>query len=132
MASSDPWITLRRDEAACGAALRRPCTELFMARGQASGLAAGFILLAPYGLAGAPYIAILAVAAEARGYGVGSQLLQFAEQRFHGRGHLFLLTSSFNQQAQEFYRRHGFEQVGELKDYSMAGHSELILHKALA
>jgi ribosomal protein S18 acetylase RimI-like enzyme len=74
----------------------------------------------------------VAVAAEARGQGVGSQLLRFAEQRFHGRGHLFLLVSSFNRQAQELYRRHGYEQVGELKDYCVAGHSELILHKGLA
>lgn len=132
MASSDPWITLKRDEAACRAVLSRPGNELFVARASESGLPAGFILLAPYGLAGSPYIASIAVAAEARGQGVGSELLRFAEQRFQGRGHLFLLVSSFNRQAQEFYRRHGYEQVGELKDYCVAGHSELILHKALA
>ncbi len=132
MASSEPWITLRRDEAACSAALRRPGNELFVARRRESGLPAGFILLAAYGLAGSPYIASVAVAAEARGQGAGSQLLQFAEQRFHGREHLFLLVSSFNKQAQGLYRRHGYEQVGELKDYCVAGHSELILHKALA
>lgn len=132
MASSEPWITLGRDRQACRAALSRPGAELFVARGQESGLPTGFILLAAYGLAGSPYIASVAVAAEARGRGVGSQLLQFAERRFHGREHLFLLVSSFNRQAQELYRRHGYEQVGELKDYCVAGHSELILHKALA
>lgn len=93
---------------------------------------AGFILLSPYGLAGSPYIASVAVAAEARGQGVGSQMLRFAERHFHGREHLFLLVSSFNRQAQELYRRHGYEQVGELKDYCVAGYAELILHKALA
>jgi ribosomal protein S18 acetylase RimI-like enzyme len=92
----------------------------------------GFVLLAPYGLAGSPYIASVAIAAEARGQGVGSQLLRFAEQHYRGRGHLFLLVSSFNRSAQELYRRHGYEQVGELRDYCVAGHSELILHKALA
>jgi ribosomal protein S18 acetylase RimI-like enzyme len=132
MASSEPWITLERDAKACGTALRRPGTELFLARRQESGAPVGFILLAPYGLAGSPYIAIVAIAAEARGKGVGSQLLRFAEQHYHGREHLFLLVSSFNRPAQELYRRHGYEQVGELRDYCVAGHSELILHKALA
>jgi ribosomal protein S18 acetylase RimI-like enzyme len=132
MACSDPWITLGRNLEACREALSRPGTELFVARRRESELPAGFILLAPYGLAGSPYIASVAVAAEARGQGVGSQLLRFAERRFHVRGHLFLLVSSFNRQAQELYRRHGYERVGELKDYCVAGHSELILHKALA
>ncbi|MGA3160271.1 MAG: N-acetyltransferase [Terracidiphilus sp.] len=132
MASSEPWITLKRNVEACREALGRPGTELFLARRQESGVPEGFILLAPYGLAGSPYITSVATAAEARGQGVGSQLLRFAEQHYHGRGHLFLLVSSFNRSAQELYRRHGYEQVGELRDYCVAGHSELILHKALA
>jgi len=132
MASSEPWITLERDAEACRAALRRPGTELFLARIQESGAPVGFILLAPYGMAGSPYIASVAIAAEARGQGVGSQLLRFAEQHYPGREHLFLLVSSFNRPAQELYRRHGYEQVGELRDYCVAGHSELILHKALS
>jgi ribosomal protein S18 acetylase RimI-like enzyme len=92
----------------------------------------GFILLAPYGLAGSPYIASIAVSADALGQSVGSQLMQFTERRFHDRSHLFLLVSSFNSRAQQFYRRHGYEFVGELKDYIVAGHSELIFHKRLA
>lgn len=93
--------------------------------------AVGFILLAPYGMAAEPYIASIAVAAEARGRGVGSQLLRFAEQHYAGRKHIFLLVSSFNDRAQELYRRHGYEFVGELKDYVVAGHSEFIFHKRL-
>ena len=129
MSSSEPWITLRRDLDGCRSALRRPGTELFVARSQ--GARAGFILLAPYGMAGSPYIASFAVAAEARGHGIGSALLRFAEERFIGRAHLFLLVSSFNQFACEFYSRQGFQFIGELKDYIVAGHSELILCKRL-
>ncbi len=131
MASSEPWITLRRDLAGCGETLARPGCELFLARRSDTAQRAGFILLSPYGLAGSPYIACFAMAAEARGCGVGSQLLRFAEQRYAGRRHLFLLVSSFNRRAREFYRRHGFECVGELKAYATAGHSELILHKGI-
>ena len=129
MASNEPWITLRRHLEDCRAALVRPGTELFVARDEK--LPVGFILLASYGLAGSPYITSIAVAENARGHGVGSQLLRFAEEYFAGRGSIFLLVSSFNQGAQHFYRQHGYEFVGELKDYVVAGHSEFILHKRL-
>ena len=62
---------------------------------------------------------------------VGSQLLVFAERHFCDRGHLFLLVSSFNREAQHFYSSHAYELVGELKDYIVGGHSELIFHKRL-
>ena len=131
MASSEPWITLQRDLQACRQVLNRPGTELFLARDQSS-RQLGFILLAPYGLAGSPYIASIAVSPEAQGHSVGSQLMHFAEQHFHDRSHLFLLVSSFNSRAQQFYRCHGCEFIGELKDYIVAGHSELLFHKRLA
>ena len=129
MSTNEPWITLRRDLEDCLAALCRPGTELFVARDRSR--PAGFVLVAPYGLAGSPYIAAIAVAAEARGRGIGSSLLRFAESHFPANGHFFLLVSSFNQGAQQLYRQHGYEMVGELKDYVVPGHSELILHKRL-
>jgi ribosomal protein S18 acetylase RimI-like enzyme len=130
MASNEPWITLRRDLDGCRATLDRAGTELFTARDQ-EGRALGWILLAPFGFAASPYIASIGVAPEARGQGVGSQLMTFAEQHFAGRGHLFLLVSSFNQRAQHFYREHGYQFIGELKDYIVPGHSELIFQKRL-
>jgi len=129
MASTEPWITLRRNLTGCREALSRPGTELFVARDKE--MPVGFILLAPHGMGGSPYIASIAAAAEARGRGVGSQLLRFAEERFAGRRHLFLLVSSFNRRAEQLYRRHGYEFIGELKDYVVPGHSELIFHKRL-
>jgi [ribosomal protein S18]-alanine N-acetyltransferase len=129
MAATEPWITLHRNLEGCRAALTRPGTDLFIA--WAEDHPAGFVLVASYGLAGSPYIASIAVAEEARGKGIGSQLLSFAEKHFAGRGHLFLLVSSFNQGAQQLYRRRGYEFVGELHDYVVPGHSELILHKRL-
>jgi [ribosomal protein S18]-alanine N-acetyltransferase len=129
MADSEPWITLGRDLEGCRAAVTRPGTELFVARDRLQ--AAGFVLVAPFGMAGSPYIASLAVMAEARGEGIGSELLRFAEERFAASGHIFLLVSSFNRGAERLYRQHGYEFVGELKDYVVTGHSELILHKRL-
>ena len=130
MASTEPWITFKRDLAGCRDTLLRPGTELLVAWQKESRL--GFILLAPYGLAGSPYVACLAVAAEARGQGVGSQLLRFAEERFADRAHIFMLVSSFNRRARNLYGRQGYEFVGELKDFIVAGHSELILHKRIS
>jgi ribosomal-protein-alanine N-acetyltransferase len=129
MASTEPWITIRPRLEDCHAALVRPGTELFVARDERRPV--GFILLAPYGLAGSPYIASIAVAGDSRGQGIGSQILRFAEEHFAGRGHLFLLVSSFNQRAQNLYRRHGYEFIGELHEYVVPGHSELIFHKRL-
>ncbi|HET7891509.1 MAG TPA: N-acetyltransferase [Candidatus Sulfotelmatobacter sp.] len=130
MAGSEPWLTLQRDFEQCRVFLDRPGTELFVAW-EGSRLA-GFLLLAAYGFAGSPYVASIGVAAEARGQGIGSQLLRFAENRFADRRTIFLLVSSFNHRAQKLYRRLGYEFVGELKDYLVPGHSELILQKRIS
>ena len=130
MASNEPWITLRRDVEGARAAMRRPGTELFVARDGPERL--GFLLLAPYGLAAAPYIASIAVDERARGRGVGSYMLRWAEQRYASRRNIFLLVSSFNTRAQQLYLRHGYEKVGDIHDYVVEGHSELIYRKRLA
>src|SRR5215467_9034986 len=80
MASTEPWLTLGRDEQSSFAALRIPGRELFIARD--GGQAVGFILLSPHGMASSPYIASIAVDAKARGAGIGTALLNFAERHF--------------------------------------------------
>ena len=132
MACSEPWITLGQELELCRQKVARPGTELFVTEGGAGRELAGFILLVPHGFAGSPYINSIAVASEARGRGVGAALLRFAEEHFAGRGQIFLLVSSFNSRAQKFYRREGYEYIGELKDYIVPGHSELIFGKRLA
>lgn len=42
---------------------------------------------------------------------------------------VFVCVSSFNTEARRLYLRLGYEPVGELKDYIVAGHSELLLRK---
>ena len=129
MASSEPWITLGRDHDSAYGAMRLPGRELFIAR--EGGQPVGFILLSPHGLAGSPYINSIAVDAKARGAGIGTALLNFAERHFAGRKHLFLLVSSFNKKAQSLYRRQGYCFVGELKGYVVPEHDELIFWKRL-
>lgn len=131
MVSIEPWITLQRDLEGCRATLSRPGTELFVARVRDTDEPLGFILLAPYGFAASPYIACFAVSPEAQKQRVGSRLLAFAEHLYCERGHMFLLVSSFNHRAQQFYIRHGYQPVGELSNYIVPGHSELIFHKPI-
>ncbi len=130
MATTDPWLTLGRDLEGCRRSVRRPGAELYIARRGNQPL--GFILLHPTGAMGQPYVASVAVAAEARGAGVGQRLLDFAEHRYPGRNHIFLCVSDFNAGARRLYERVGYEVVGELKDYVVPGYSELIMHKRLA
>lgn len=129
MAGTDPWITLHREIEECRATLRRPGRELFVAC--EAGRPLGFILIHPYGCAGSAYIVSIAVAESARGKGIGAQLLAFAERQAAGRRFIFLCVSSFNHRAQELYYRLGYKQVGELPDYVVEGHSELLLMKRL-
>lgn len=129
MASTDPWITLGRDVPRCMASLRRPHAELYLARRGDKRL--GFICLQEQGVAGSPYVVAIAVAAEARGLGVGTRLLRFAETRWPGVRGLFLCVSDFNTRARALYERFGFHLVGELVDYAAPGHSELLMEKPL-
>ncbi len=130
MSVNEPWITLKRGLESCRAAVRRPGTELFViSNGEQR---AGFVLLAEHGLAGSPYISSIAVDEAARSHGVGAELLRFAEERYRtAHRHIFLLVSSFNQRAQRFYEKYGYKKVGEIPDYVVTGHSEIILHKRL-
>jgi ribosomal protein S18 acetylase RimI-like enzyme len=129
MASSDPWITLGRDEASCASILRRPGSELLVARRGPERV--GFLLLAPAGLAGSPYVAAIAVAPEARGHGIGTLMLRAAEERVPGARSVFLCVSDFNTGARLLYERLGYRQVGVLEDYVVEGHAELIMRKRL-
>jgi ribosomal protein S18 acetylase RimI-like enzyme len=45
---------------------------------------------------------------------------------------VFLFVSSFNDKAQQFYRSLGYQRVGEVQDYVIRGHSELLMRKTIA
>lgn len=130
MASSEPWITLGRTLEQSRMVCSLPYAELFVARTDA-GLA-GFLLLFRRGLAGAPYIASVAVDPSHRSAGLGSILLDHAEALYRGECRfIFLCVSSFNTRARELYERRGYQKVGDLPDHIIDGHSELILRKRL-
>jgi [ribosomal protein S18]-alanine N-acetyltransferase len=130
MAASEPWITLRADEEQCLKACLHPEHLVFIAHD--CGQAAGLIVLHPRGLAGAPYIKSICISESFRGKGVGVSMILFSENLFRPDSrHIFLCVSSFNTRAQAFYKRLGYNKVGEFQDYIIRGASELLFHKPL-
>lgn len=129
MAKSEPWITLGRDRAAGLELLRNPRKRCFVVR--AGGARAGFLVLDLHGPLGG-YIQTIGVAPEMRGRGLGGAVLRWAEARmFKTHRNILLCVSSFNRGAQRLYRRAGYEVVGRLRDYVVAGHDEILMRKTL-
>lgn len=130
MAQSEPWITLRRGYDDALKLLTDPAKEVYVA--VAGGEVAGFIILHLHGPFSG-YLQTIAVAPEWRNRGLGRKLIAFAEERiFRETPNVFLCVSSFNTAAQRLYLRLGYERVGELKDYIVQGHSEILMRKTLA
>ena len=130
MANSEPWITLGRDYKASIETLSVPSKEVYLAMVKEE--IAGFTILNMQG-GFIGYVQTLCVASEWRNKGIGSQLMAFAEQRiFKETPNVFICVSSFNPKALKFYQDLGYEVVGELKDYIVAGHSEILLRKSIS
>ena len=129
MADSEPWITLRRDYAASLKLVTDPTRETYVALAEDAFV--GFVTLVMQG-AFVGYIQTLAVMPDWRNHGIGSQLLAFAEKRiFEESPNVFICVSSFNPDARRLYRRLGYQVVGELPDYVVAGKAEILLRKTI-
>lgn len=127
MAATEPWLTLGRTVEQSLEILRDPAREVYVAG--SNGNIGGFVVLS---LAGpfAGYIQSVLVASDERGRGIGTQLIAFAEERiFTVSPNVFLCVSSFNRGARRLYERLGYQYVGELADYLVRGHSELLFRK---
>lgn len=127
MAASDPWRTLGRSAESCLAVLKDSSKERYAAlQGDTF---AGFVILNLRG-AFVGYLQTVFVAPAARGGGVGTALVNFAEERiFSAHVNVFLCVSAFNTGAQRLYERLGYTRVGVLTDYLAVGQSELLLRK---
>jgi predicted GNAT family acetyltransferase len=129
MAASEPWRTLERGYEESLALVRDAARETWVAR--RAGALVGFAVLQMKG-AFVGYVQTVCVAPEVRGAGIGSRLLAFVERRiFRESPNVFLCVSSFNGDARRLYDRLGYEPVGELRDYIVPGHSELLLRKTI-
>jgi len=128
MASSEPWVTLGRTIEASRRLLNDPTREVYLARDNASPV--GFVVLTLVGPFSG-YVQSIAVVPGARGRGIGSALLRCAEERiFAASPNVFVCVSSFNGRARDLYERAGYRLIGELDDYLVRGHSELLFRKS--
>jgi ribosomal-protein-alanine N-acetyltransferase len=129
MTASEPWVTLGRTYGASLGIIQDPSREVYVAR-DGTGLA-GFLILCMTG-AFVGYIQTICIDPARRGQGLGSRLVEFAEQRIlQVSPNVFMCVSSFNLDARRLYERLGYKVVGELTDYLVRGHSEFLLRKTL-
>jgi ribosomal-protein-alanine N-acetyltransferase len=129
MAESEPWLTLGRSYQASLSIVRDPSREVYIARDE-NGVA-GFLILCMTG-AFVGYIQTIAIQPDRRGQGLGSRLIDFAERRILAESpNVFMCVSSFNHDARRLYERLGYRVVGELTDYIVHGHSEILLRKTI-
>jgi ribosomal protein S18 acetylase RimI-like enzyme len=129
MASSEPWLTLQTGYDRSLGLLSNASRERYVARVQ--GERAGFLIISMQG-AFVGYVQLLGVAERFRGQGVGRELIGFAEQRiFRETPNVFICVSDFNQEAQRFYAKAGYQRVGELRDFIVAGRAEFLLRKTI-
>lgn len=76
------------------------------------------------------YLKMLGVRPDQAGTGLGAALLSALEATVASHD-LFLLTSDFNVDAQRFYQRQGYEQIGAIPGYVLPDVTELIYRKRL-
>jgi ribosomal protein S18 acetylase RimI-like enzyme len=93
----------------------------------------GFIWFIPRGaFQRSGYILLIGVAVTQQGKKVGSALMDFAEASMsHTAADVILLVSGFNESAQRFYKKRGYEMIGILPNYVKFGIDEHIYRKIL-
>jgi len=126
MAATAPWTTLQRTVEMCRTSFDLPGYEVWGPDGDLDGF---LVLTVRWALRG--YVRTLCVFPAARGKGLGTRLMEQAEERIFAECRdLFICYSSFNPRAGALYRRMGYEQVGEFTDYLIPGASEIFLRKS--
>lgn len=96
-------------------------------RNEEGGIIAG---VAGYTWADMAEIEFLWVDPATRGQGLGSQVLEAVENEAQARGCALVITGTYSFQALDFYRRHGYEVVGQI-DNCPPGHTNYWLKKSL-
>lgn len=76
------------------------------------------------------FIELLVVPEQARGQGLGSQLMGMAEDLAREKGCVGIWLDTFDFQAPEFYRGLGYSEFGQIADYP-PGHQRFFFQKRL-
>ncbi len=130
MAGSEPWITLGMSGEHLLNTLNDPLNEVYAAKVKEE-IVGTMVVQTRGALTG--YLKSIAVKPDRRGRKLGEQMMAFIEKEiFSTCVNLFLCVSSFNQDAQRFYLKLGYEEVGTLKNYLVEGHDEILMRKTIA
>jgi ribosomal protein S18 acetylase RimI-like enzyme len=124
----EPWVRFGTSYEASLRRMQDTNKEIYVA--ESNEQVVGFVIVNMQG-AFIGYIQTICVAAQQRRRGIGTRLIEWAEGRiFRDSPNVFICVSSFNRNACCFYERLGYSVTGELKDYIVKGHSELLLRKS--
>jgi ribosomal protein S18 acetylase RimI-like enzyme len=106
---------------------------LLVADADTDNLGCGFAWCVPQGGFGrSMYLRLIGVRKERARAGVGTALLRAAEEAaLKISRELFLLVSDFNLDAQRFYQRQGYQQIGAIPSYVLPDVTELLYWKQL-
>ena len=76
------------------------------------------------------FIELLSVPEQGRGQGIGSRLMQMAEDLAREKACIGVWLDTFDFQAPEFYKKLGYSEFGEIVDYP-PGHKRFFFQKRL-
>ncbi len=132
LAASEPWLTLKFSAASLARYLTREDAALrCYAISVGDDLAGGVCVRYPW-LRG-PYIELLGLAPTYRGKGIGKQVLAWAEAEARREArNLWVVASSFNHQALNFYQSLGFYPIGSIQGLVSPEYDEILLRKCLS
>jgi ribosomal protein S18 acetylase RimI-like enzyme len=131
LAASEPWVSLKFSAASLAGYLSRDDAALRRYAILVDGNVAGIICVRHPWLRG-PYIELIGVSPSHRGKGIGKQVLAWAETEARRESkNLWVLTSSFNYEAQKFYLGLGFYSIGPIQGLVSPEHDEILLRKIL-
>ena len=130
MAGSETWITLGIPMDEIMKTLNAPLQDVYAAYVEDE--IVGTMVIHTGG-AFSGYLKSIAVKPGWRNQELDEKMMEFIEKEvFSTYKNLFLCVSSFNSDAQQFYKKLGYEKIGELKDYLVAGHDEILMRKTIA
>ncbi len=129
---SDPWKTLKFSTSTLVNYLMREDPSLRRYGVSDKGTLVGIICIRHPWLRG-PYIELLGLFPSARGKGIGKKLIAWAETEARREAkNLWVIASSFNLQALNFYQRLGFYPIGTLQGLVTPEYDEILLRKSLS
>jgi len=129
MSSSSPWKDFYFSIEQCQSLLRAPGLQVHCAH-EGTQLTA-FLASLSRNVGGEPMIEYVCVQDDYRNQGIGTQLIQFFEDRlFPEADNLFMFVSDINPKALSLYQRLGYVVVGQLPNYNLPGQTEFLIRKS--